>query len=491
MTEDGGRIMTDTAHVLTGNKRKIAEIMDRTAGKRDRYIRRNSYYYKDMSRFLKFNVPRGSRVLEIGCGSGYLLNALDPAAGVGIDISPGMITAAKENHKSNANLTFHCMDAENVQLHGTFDYVIISDTLGYFEDIQQSFKELVKVCHPGTRVIITYHNFLWQPFLKLAEWFRLKMPQTRLNWLNKNDIVNLLHLEDFDIIKQGRRFLFPKFFPLLSWFFNKYIAHLPLFNRLCITGFIVARPARWAEQDNKDYSVSVIIPARNEKGNIENALKRLPPMGKHTEVLFVEGHSSDNTLEEIQRVCESYKDKWDLKYTVQDGKGKGDAVRKGFAMATGDILMILDGDLTVPPEDLPKFYNAIATGKGEYINGSRLVYPMEKQAMRSLNVLGNKFFSMMFSWLLGQPLKDTLCGTKVLTKENWDRLVANRHYFGDFDPFGDFDMIFGSAKLNLKIVEVPIRYRAREYGDTNISRFRHGWLLLKMVFFAMNKIKFK
>jgi glycosyltransferase involved in cell wall biosynthesis len=238
------------------------------------------------------------------------------------------------------------------------------------------------------------------------------------------------------------------------------------------------------------YSVSVIVPARNEKGNIENAVKQIPQMGSHTEIIFVEGHSSDDTLSEIQRVCAAYKDRLDVKYTVQDGKGKGDAVRKGFGMASGDILMIQDGDLTAPPEDLPKFYHAIASGRGEYINGSRLVYPMEKQAMRMLNVLGNKFFSLMFSWLLGQPLKDTLCGTKVISKENWEKLAANRSYFGDFDPFGDFDLIFGSAKMNLKIVEIPLRYKAREYGDTNISRWRHGWLLLKMVFFALNKIKF-
>jgi glycosyltransferase involved in cell wall biosynthesis len=226
-------------------------------------------------------------------------------------------------------------------------------------------------------------------------------------------------------------------------------------------------------------------------GNIENAVKRIPKMGKHTEIIFVEGHSQDDTLEEIKRVCAEYRSERDVKHTVQDGKGKGDAVRKGFGMATGDILMIQDGDLTAPPEDLPKFYNAIASGKGEYINGSRLVYPMEKQAMRTLNVIGNKFFSIMFSWLLEQPLKDTLCGTKVISRKNWNTLVANRSYFGDFDPFGDFDLIFGAAKMNLKIVEVPLRYKAREYGDTNISRFRHGWLLLKMVFFALNKIKFK
>jgi ubiquinone/menaquinone biosynthesis C-methylase UbiE len=472
---------------LSENKKKIVDAMDHISQKRIKYIRRNRYYYKDMIKFLKFNIPGGSHVLEIGCGTGYLLNALKPARGVGIDISPGMIDIAK---KSYNHLEFYQMDAENLQLEETFDFIIISDTLGYFEDIQRAFKELAKVTHLGTRIIITYHSFLWQPLIKVAEWFRLKMPQPHLNWLNKRDIINLLELEGFEIIKKGHRFLFPKFFPLLSWFFNKYIAHLPLFNQLCVTGYIIARPAAFGAMDNKDYSVSVIVPTRNEAGNIENAVKHTPRLGKHTEIIFVEGHSTDDTLAEIKRVYEKYKDEWDIKYTVQDGKGKGDAVRKGFAVANGDILMILDGDLTVPPEDLPKFYNAIATGKGEYINGCRLVYPLEKQAMRMLNVLGNKFFSIMFSWLLSQPLKDTLCGTKVISKKNWEKVVANRSYFGDFDPFGDFDLIFGSAKLNLKIVEVPIRYRAREYGKTNISRFRHGWLLIRMVLFAMNKIKF-
>ncbi|MCA2876982.1 glycosyltransferase family 2 protein, partial [Microcystis sp. M051S1] len=301
---------------------------------------------------------------------------------------------------------------------------------------------------------------------------------------------NLLILTDHDVVKAGKRFLFPFYFPILSWLFNKYIANLPFFNSFCLNQFIIARSTLNNQPRSQDLSVSVIIPARNEKGNIENALKRMPKMGSHTEVIFVEGNSTDDTLAEIKRVCGSYSSFMDVKYAIQEGKGKGDAVRKGFGMAKGDILMILDADLTVPPEDLPKFYDALASGKGEYINGTRLVYPMEDQAMRTLNRIGNNFFSLMFSWLLSQRLKDTLCGTKVLTKKNYEKLIANRSYFGEFDPFGDFDLIFGSAKLNLKIVEVPIRYKAREYGETNISRFKHGWLLIKMTFFAMGKIKF-
>ena len=215
----------------------------------------------------------------------------------------------------------------------------------------------------------------------------------------------------------------------------------------------------------------------------------MPSLGSHTEIIFVEGNSTDETLVEITRIKEKYPHK-DIKIMQQDGKGKGDAVRKGFDAATGDILMILDADLTVRPEDLPKFYEALVRGDGEFINGSRLVYPMEDESMRLLNIFGNKFFGLMFTWLLEERLKDTLCGTKVLWKEDYKKIKAGRKFFGDFDPFGDFDLLFGASKLNFKIVDLPIHYQARIYGETNISRFSHGWLLLKMCFFAMKKIKF-
>jgi glycosyltransferase involved in cell wall biosynthesis len=235
-------------------------------------------------------------------------------------------------------------------------------------------------------------------------------------------------------------------------------------------------------------SASVVIPARNEKGNIEPAIKRMPRFCDGIEVIFIEGHSRDGTMDEIKRVAEAYPD-WDIKVMAQPGKGKADAVFTAFDAARGDVLMILDADLTMPPEQLPKFWKAIAEGKGEFINGSRLVYPMEDEAMRFLNLIANKSFSLIFSWLLGQRFTDTLCGTKVLRRSDYERIKAGRAYFGDFDPFGDFDLIFGAAKLNLRCVEVPIRYSARTYGETQISRFSHGFLLIKMVIFAFFRIK--
>ena len=277
--------------------------------------------------------------------------------------------------------------------------------------------------------------------------------------------------------------------PLVASVANRYLVRFWPFKYLALTNFIVAQSRIVEPTVGRRPIVSVIVPARNEAGNIAEIFERTPEMGSKTELIFVEGHSTDATLNEIEAEMARNPNKL-CRLFRQKETGKGDAVRTGFANARGDILIILDADLTVPPEVLPRFLEVLCSGKGEFANGVRLVYPMEKHAMRFFNLLGNKFFSVAFSWLLGQPIKDTLCGTKALWKSDYERIAANRHYFGDFDPFGDFDLLFGAAKLNLRIVEIPIRYGNRKYGKTNIRRWSHGWPLLRMVFFAARKIKF-
>ncbi|MBC7893389.1 MAG: glycosyltransferase, partial [Sphingobacteriaceae bacterium] len=408
-----------------------------TGPERDQWIRRNRYYYRCLVNFLRFSIPENSRILEIGCGTGYLLDQLKPAHGVGIDVSEAMISYARQQHP---HLDFYVQDAEQLSLAEPFDFVLISDTVGGFRDVQRVFEQVQRVCTPSTRIIVTYINFFWLPMLVLVEKLGLKMPQRRQNWLDLSDLANLLDVAGFDVVRTGKKLLLPRYVPLLSWFLNRIIANLPLFNYFGFVTYLVARSTRGCKPA-ETHTVSVVVPARNEQGNIEAIIRRTPEMGAGTELIFVEGNSTDDTWGEIQRMAEKYVASRPIRFLQQDGKGKGDAVRKGYGIATGDILMILDADMTVPPEDLPKFFDAIASGKGEYINGTRLVYPMEDQAMRTLNLLGNKFFSVAFSWLLSQRLKDTLCGTKVLTRENYLKLAANRAYFGDFDPFGDFDLI--------------------------------------------------
>lgn len=455
-----------------------------------KYRKRRSYYWNSISKYCNYFIHPDSSILEVGCGHGHLLNSIKGKDKIGIDFSAKMI---EEGRKRFPNIEFHQMSAENITLERQYDVIVLSNLIGVLPDIESVFVQLTKVSHEKTRIIVTYYNRMWEPLLRLAELLRVKRKSPKQNWLSCADIQNLLYLSGFESYKESRSMFLPYYVPLLSTFLNRFVSRLPLLNRMGLSQFIFARPIPVTispEQLKDKYSTSVIIPARNESGNIELAIKRMPEFGKNVEIVFVEGNSTDDTWETIQAIQQKYGNTHNIKIMQQQGKGKGDAVRKGFEAATGDILMILDADLTVPPEDLPKFYNAIATGKGEFINGVRLVYPMEKNAMRPLNTVGNHFFSKFFSYILERPIKDTLCGTKVMLKSDYQKLAANRKFFGEFDPFGDFDLLFGAYKLNLKIIDLPIRYQERKYGDTNISRFKHGIILLRMSTFAAFKIKF-
>ena len=426
-------------------------------------------------------MPAESSVLEVGCGSGELLAQIKAARKTGIDLSARQIAAAQLRVP---DARFHVAAGELAELNEQFDVIILSDTLNRAADVQLLLERLQSSAHPGTRLIINFQNSLWRPLLSLARLLGLKSNEPENSWLAPSDVINLLQLAGWNPVCRQARLLLPIPIPLLSPLLNRWLA--PLVQWSCLTVFIVARPVRPAAQPR---TVSVIIPARNEAGNIEAAVRRTAELGAGTELIFVEGHSRDDTWAQIQRVAQEYPDR-KIKIMQQTGKGKGDAVRLGFAAATGDILMILDADLTMPPEELPKFYEVIANGRAEFANGVRLVYPMDEEAMQFLNLCANKAFGIIFTWLLGQPVKDTLCGTKVLSRHHYERIAANRAYFGDFDPFGDFDLLFGAAKLNLKIADVPIRYKQRTYGTTNIHRWSHGWLLLRMVVFAARKLKF-
>jgi SAM-dependent methyltransferase len=445
------------------------------------------YYHQRLAEVYRNLVTPGQRVLELGCGCGDLLAALRPARGVGVDFSAEMIRRARERHP---DLTFLEQDAAELDLDGTFDVIVLSDLVNDLWDVQAVLERMRPLCEPSTRVLINTYSRLWEVPLAVAERLGLARPVLRRNWITPEDLQNLLRLAGYETLRVNEEVLSPVGLPLVSATLNKVAVRLWPLKHLALSNVIVARPeGAPAAGAARAPTVTVVVPARNEAGNVPAIVARIPEMGAGTEVVFVEGHSTDDTHGAIRRaIAENPGRPWRL--FRQQGKGKGDAVRLGFDEAKGDVLMILDADLTVPPEDLPRFYRALVEGRGEFINGVRLVYPMEDRAMRLLNLYGNRFFSLTFSWLLGQHIKDTLCGTKVLWRRDYRRIAANRGCFGDFDPFGDFDLLFGAAKQNLKLVDLPIRYRERTYGDTNIQRFRHGLLLLRMVAFAAGRIKF-
>jgi len=441
------------------------------------------HYQKLLRNYFGFLIPPNERVLELGCGTGSLLAHVKPSRGVGVDFSAELLQEAKNRH---SQLEFHLSEAASYKSDEKFDYVILSDLVNDVPDVQRLFERVQRNSFQHTRLILNFQNTLWRPILALSQKLGFKSPTLPQNWLSLSDIKNFLHLAGWEVVKTDTRILWPLGTPVLERILNRWLA--PFLKHICLSIFVVARPRPLPSQ-YRNASCSVVIPARNEAGNIEAAVLRTPEMGSKTELIFVEGHSKDNTWEEINRVAAKYPHR-NIKVLKQQSKGKGGAVREAFAVASGDLLFILDADLTMPPEDLPKFYSVAASGLADFVNGVRLVYPMENEAMRFLNMIANRFFSFAFSWLLGQPIKDTLCGTKVLFRTQYELIAKNRSYFGDFDPFGDFDLLFGAAKLNLKMLDLPIRYRARTYGETNISRWKHGWLLLRMVWFAARRLKF-
>lgn len=446
----------------------------------------SGYYHRRLTTLYRFLIPPGMSVIELGSGNGDLLAALEPARGLGIDFADDMVDLARKRHPQ---LEFRQMDAHEMDLDEKFDYVVLSDLVNDLWDVETVLSRVVGLCTADTRIIVNSFNRIWQGPIAIARWLKLVNPVLKQNWLTRQDLVSLLQVSDLHPVSVTGEILWPVRTPLLNAFFDRFLVKFWPFNKLALTTFTVARLDANLRSTGAERSVSVVVPARNEAGHIEEILERTPSMGTRTEILFVEGNSTDDTYEVIERVVEERADP-NIRLYRQPGKGKGDAVRFGYQHATGEILMILDADMTVAPEDLPRFYRALVEGKGEFINGVRLVYPMEQEAMRFLNYLGNKFFGVVFSWLLRQPVRDTLCGTKVLTREAYDEIAANRSYFGDFDPFGDFDLLFGASKLNLQILDLPIRYRDRRYGTTNIDRWRHGVLLLKMSAFAAKRMKF-
>jgi SAM-dependent methyltransferase len=440
------------------------EFQQATAAKRSKWIYSNSYFYDRIKRLLQYIVEPNRSVLEIRCETGHLLAAVCPTQGVGVEISEAMVGCAKESYP---HLEFVRSDPEELDLGQQFDYILfehIFDTV----DILAALKRIRAHCSDDTQLVILNYNQLWQPILALATKLGLRSKFVEPNWVSENDIRGFLRIAGFRLVRKHRLMLFPKYIPLLSTVLNDFVAKLPGLRRLCLMQVMVARPIpKPIEED--DVTVSVIVPCRNEASNIQPAVERIPPMGRQTEILFCDDKSTDATASEVRRMQDLYPEK-EIRLIDGPGIGKAENVWTGFRAARGDVLMILDADLTVMPEELPSFLSALVHGNGSFINGSRLVYPMQQNAMKTANYAGNKFFGAVFSFLLDQRIKDTLCGTKVLWHKDWLRLESSLGSWGIKDMWGDYELLFGASKLNLEILEIPVHYQERIHGVTKMTK---------------------
>jgi len=475
---------------LEQRRQRTRDHLSKIAARRESWINRNRYYYRLVNRLLCFLVEPQKKVLSVRCGPGNLLAAVRPAVGKGIDICSDIVEIARQRSPS-LEFAVAFPDKEEFshafEKNEKFDYILF-DEVGDTVDVLQALRNFRPLCERHTRLLITTYNHLWEPLVTLAEWTGMKVPRTEQNWLSTSDIRNLLKLAGFEALGTHRIVLLPKYVPLLSGLLNSLCARLPVLSRLCMTQVIVARMLPPLIPRDR-LSVSVIVPCKNEKGNIEDAVRRIPALARETEIIFCDDQSTDGTVEEVLRMQSLYPEKT---IHLEHGPGvcKSRNVWTGFNSAGGDVLMILDADLTTIPEELPHFVDVIASGQAEFVNGSRLVYPVPKGAMNATNMLGNKFFSVAFTYLLGQPVKDTLCGTKVLWKTDWVRIKPMLGSWGTEDRWGDYELLFGAAKLNLKILDLPVHYQERIYGTTKMTKvFRNGLVMLKMCWHGFLKLK--
>jgi SAM-dependent methyltransferase len=460
------------------------EFQDATAAHREDWIRSNKYFYDSLKRILRFIVEPGKRVLEVRCETGHFLASVMPAYGVGVEIGEEMVEYARRQHPE---LHFVKSDPEELDLHEKFDYVLfnhIFDTV----DILTALERIRQHCTGDTQVVVINYNYLWQPVLQLASKIGLRSKFVEPNWISENDIRGLLRLLGFRPVRKHRLLLFPKWLPLFSFLVNNLLARLPGLRRLCLMQVMVARLLP-EPREERDLTVSVIVPCRNERGNVQPTVERIPAMGKQTEILFCDDKSTDGTADEVRRMQALHPEK-DIRLIEGPGICKAENVWTGFRAAHGDVLMILDADLTVMPEELPMFLRALASRRGDFVNGSRLIYPMQQNAMKFANEIGNKVFGLMFSFLLDQRIKDTLCGTKVLWRKDWIRMEKNLGGWGVKDLWGDYELLFGAGKLHLEIVEVPVHYQERIHGVTKMTKvFSNGLRMLRICWHAWSRLE--
>ncbi len=471
----------DRADFLQGKNDELREFFDRIGPDLERWTRKNLYYHRQVHAFFARRIPAGQRVLEIHCRTGTLLSGVSPAHGVGVEISSQLVETARQLHPE---LTFHCMDPVEVDSLGLqFDFVILNQVADLAVDLLALFKALRSCCHEDTRIIITSFGALWHPMLRLAGKLSLILEPPYRNWFTPATLERIIRLSGLETVVSGRFCLLPKYMPLLTRFCNRILAKTPGLSRLCLMHYQVVRcepPTR----DASDYRVSVVVPCKNEEGNVADVARRVPEMGIGTELIFVDDRSTDETAKEVSRAIERYPERT-IRLVDGPGEGKGAAVRAGLESATGDVYTILDADMTVMPEALPEFYAGLVEGRGEFINGTRLVYPLEKDSMRTMNLAGNQMFAALISYLMEQPISDSLCGTKMLWARDYPKIVAARTDLRSVDVWGDFDWLFGAAYRNLKICELPVHYLERVTGRSKMGkRFRNALVMLRMCWHA-------
>jgi ubiquinone/menaquinone biosynthesis C-methylase UbiE len=448
----------------------------------DRYLdlkKLNAFYNDYLIRWTKALVPPRRRVLDIGCGRGDVLAAVRPTVGLGLDLSPTMVRRAAADHgHGTSGLQFIEQAVEEFQGDGTFDAALLTNTLEYAYDIGAILDRARAALRDNGRLLITTANPVWSPIFKAASKVGMRIPECDRLWVTNEDLDNLLKLHGFEVVDKRMDLVLPKPVPGLGDALNWAVSRTPVMRYLGSTQLIAARKL---PEKARAYSVSAIVPCYNEAGNVERCVREMVKLGSRTELIIVDDGSKDGTAALVNPALRSDIDVKVVSYSPN--VGKGNAVQRGFERATGDILMILDADLTTHPEELGPLYEAMSTGRAEFVNCTRFVYPMDGQAMKFANYVGNKVFTIAVSLVMDRRVSDTLCGTKAMFRTDYEHFTMGR------DPWGDYDFLFGAAQLRLAVCELPVHYRDRLAGVSKMNSMKHAKNLVRMCLHGFRQVQ--
>lgn len=450
------------------------------------WLEKNHYYYYRLRAYYRFIVPEGMRVLVLQCKNGYLLDAVKPIYGVGIDTDLAMISQAKDTY---ARYHFYHGTIADIKEREQFDYILLSSADAQLYDMRGLLESLKPFCHAGTRLIIDAYTPIWRPLIAMAAKSGFFEPQRIVQDFSRQDLLNFLMLSDYDPIKQEEHLLVPVHFPFLSTVFNRILINFPFIRRLALHRIIIARPL-FIRRDIHEAGVSVIVPAANEKNLIEPLVKRLPHMGSFTELIFVCRDSSEDTIDEIKRMIQTYPEK-SISFYRQQGVERAEEIRIGLSCAAGDIIMLADAGMSIEPEELSACYYALLENKGECVVGARFVYRMKKGARAQLHRLINRAFGSFVSWTIGQQVTDSFCSIKTLWKDDMQAIMRERSFSYRLDRRGELDLLFGAAKRHLKIVGLPVRYNPNRSGSWELPYLYNGLRVILVSLIAVKSFKGK
>tara|TARA_B110000977_G_scaffold125183_1_gene160299 strand:+ start:1495 stop:2904 length:1410 start_codon:yes stop_codon:yes gene_type:complete len=446
---------------------------------RENFLKKKNFLFDEISKALNYLINDSNYVKFFCCGNSSIVNKVN---------SKNIYINEINNTFINSLTKSEIKKEDEINKNLNFDHIVIAD-IEHQKFITKNLIDLNEKIDNECRVIVLSKSIFWSTLINFYKKIKNIGPDKN-NFLPYSNLRKIFLNTNFEIVKNEKIIFFPFQFSLLTKFINQ-IFRFPVLNFFCMINLTVLKKVQKKNYQAEGKKISFIIPCKNEGGNIKFFYEKIINSTINAEFLFGNDNSSDNTLDEIKKLQQAIPNK---EIKIYDGPGvcKSENVYKGINLASGEIILIYDADLTVSFDDLVNSINLLLKTDADFINCTRMIMPQQKNAMKFLNFYGNLFFAFLFSILFKQKITDTLCGTKIFFKKDWEQIKKYNNTWGAKDLWGDFDLLLGAYKNNLKIVENPISYTDRKEDETKMTGIiKNSIRMLIITFVAYYKLRIR